>query len=157
MPRVTEGVIQRPFSPFDRWTIELHDPRFGFRWFREPAFMIDHLTVPHGTVTMVAAMMERLDELFVERAREIEEAGGLTIVGDWRAVRSYDPPARKLFLDELRKPRKIKRSIVVLSRAGAFLRMAVQAASMAAAVVGAPSIAVSEDMNTVLREHAIDR
>jgi hypothetical protein len=147
----------KPLPPFDRWKVELHDPRFGFRWFREPAFMIDHLTVPHGTVPMVAAMMERLDELFAERGRVIEAAGGLTIVGDWRAVRSYDPPARALFLEELRKPRKIKGSIVVLSRAGSFLRMAVQAASMIAAVVGAPSIALSDDVNAVLREHGIDR
>ena len=157
MPRMSEAAAAKPRPPFDRWTIELHDPRFGFRWYREPGIMIDHLTVPHGTVSMVAAMMERLDELFVERGPAIEEAGGLTIVGDWRAVRSYDPPARQLFLEELRKPRKIKRSIVVLARAGSFLRMAVQAASMVAAVVGAPSIAISDDMNAVLREHAIDR
>lgn len=158
MPRMIEPAAQpKPLPPFDRWKIELHDPRFGFRWFREPAIMIDHLTVPHGTVAMVAAMMERLDEMFVERRRAIEAAGGLTILGDWRAVRSYDPPARQLFLEELRKPRKIKGSIVVLARAGAFLRMAVHAASMVAAVINAPSIAISEDVNAVLREHGIER
>ncbi|CAN5495654.1 hypothetical protein BH09MYX1_BH09MYX1_18340 [soil metagenome] len=149
--------MTRPLPPFDSWPIELDDPRFGFRWFRKPAIMIDHLTVAHGTVPMVQAMMARLDEMIAEHRRDIEAAKGILIIGDWRRVTSYDPPARQLFLKELQKPRKIRGSVVILSKAGAFLKMAVQAASMVAAVVGAPSIAVSEDVNAVLRKHSVDR
>ncbi len=147
----------KPSPPFDTWPVELHDPRFGYRWYRAPAVMIDCLTVSHGSVETVSAMMERLDALIAANRREVDEQRGLLIVGDWRTVRSYDPPARQLFLQELQKPRKIRGSVVILAKAGAFLRMAVQAASMVAAVVGSPSIAISEDVDRVLRESGVER
>ena len=142
-------------APFDQWPTEEHDPRFGYRWYREPAILIDCLTVSHGTVETVRAMHSSLDKLFATNARQIELAGGLLIIGDWRSLTSYDPDARQAFLAELRKPRPIRGTVVVLAQAGAFLRMAVQAARMVSTVSGGPSIAVSEDVDAVLREHGV--
>jgi hypothetical protein len=142
-------------SPFDTWPLESHDASYGFRWYREPAILIDHLTATHGTVEVVRAMHASLDATLAEHRTSIEAAGGLFIIGDWRHVTSYDPAARQLFLAELRKPRPIRGTCVILSKTGAFLRMAVQAARMASVITGGPSIAVSDDINAVLAEHGI--
>lgn len=141
--------------PFDAWPIEEHDPRFGYRWYREPAMLIDCLTVVHGTRESVRAMYATLDSTLTVHAKSIVEAGGLLIIGDWRNLRSYDPEARQLFLSELRKPRHIRGSIVMASKAGVFVRMAAQTARMVTAVVGGPSITVTEDVDAVLREHGL--
>ncbi len=142
-------------SPFDQWPTEDHDPRYGYRWYREPAVLIDCITVAHGTVETVRAMHASLDRFYVAHARQIEAAGGLQIIGDWRCLKSYDPEARQMFLAEMRKPRPIRGTVVVLDRAGAFLRMAVQAARMVSSVAGGPSIAVSEDIDAVLRQYGV--
>jgi len=142
-------------APFDTWPLETHDPAFGYRWYREPAIMIDHVTATHGSVETVRAMHASLDAVLAEHKSAVEEAGGIFIIGDWRAVTSYDPAARQLFLAELRKPRPIRGTVVVLANTGAFLRMAVQAARMASAITGGPSIAVSDDIHAVLAENGI--
>lgn len=142
-------------APFDAWPVQEHDPQFGYRWYRSPGVMVDCLTATHGTVEVVRAMHDSLDRLLGKHKREIESVGGLLIIGDWRNIKTYAPEARQLFVAELRKPRPIRGSIVILTTAGAFIRMAVQAARMASAVIGAPSIAVSEDPEAVLRANGV--
>lgn len=117
--------------------------------------MIDHISVTHGTVETVRAMHASLDKMFALHATQIEDQKGVLIIGDWRQLTSYDPEARQLFLAELRKPRPIRGTVVVLAKAGAFLKMAVQAARMVTTVTGGPSIAVSEDIDEVLRSHGV--
>ncbi len=142
-------------APFDTWPIEEHDPRFGYRWYRSPGVLVDCLTVRHGTVEMVRAMHDSLDRLIAKHSREVDRSGGLLIIGDWRNLKTYDPDARQLFVAELRKSRPLRGSVVILTNTGAFLRMAVQAARMASAVIGAPSIAVSDDAAGVLDEYGV--
>jgi hypothetical protein len=142
-------------APFDTWPIDEHDPRFGYRWYCSPGVLVDCLTVRHGTVETVRVMHDSLDRLIARHSREIDRSGGLLIIGDWRNTKTYDPEARRLFLAELRKGRPVRGSVVILTSAGAFIRMAVQAARMASAVIGAPSIAVSDDAAAVLAEHGV--
>jgi len=141
--------------PFDAWPIDMHDPAFGYRWYRSPAILVDHLTVAHGTVEAVRAMHANLDELCAAHRDEIEASKGLFIIGDWRSVTSYEPAARQVFLNELRKKRPIRGAVVVLPQTGVFLRMAVQAARMATAITGGPTIAVSDDIDRILRENGV--
>lgn len=142
-------------APFDTWPVEEHDPRFGYRWYCPPGVLVDSTTVRHGTVETVRAMHDSLDRLIAKHSREIDMAGGLLIIGDWRNTKTYDPDARKLFLAELRKSRPVRGSVVILTSAGVFIRMAVQAARMASAVLGAPSIGVSDDAAAVLVEYGV--
>jgi len=142
-------------TPFDTWPIDERDPRFGYRWYCSPGVLVDCLTVRHGTVETVRAMYDSLDRLIAKHSREVDMSGGLLIIGDWRNLKTYDPDARKSFVAELRKSRPVRGSVVILTSTGAFVRMAVQAARMASAVIGAPSIAVSDDPAAVLAEHGV--
>jgi hypothetical protein len=147
--------VPRPSVPFERWPEHVYDARYGFTWFIAPNIMVDHVTAIDGTEDTVVAMHKTLDRLLVTHGGSIRAHGGLRIIGDWRAVKSYTPDARKRFVRELSTGRPIASATVVVAPSNAFLRMAIKGADMVLALTTRAKIELSSDVDVVLRREGL--
>ena len=93
-----------------------------------------------------------------ERAAELARSGGLFVIHDWRTMQTYDAEARRVWQERMREREKgyLRGSIVCVAHAGALLKMAVQAANVVASVVHGSKVALSDDLESALREYGLD-
>lgn len=139
-------------TPFDRWPEQLVDARFGYAWFTAPSVFLNQLTDRHATITTVHALHDAIDHVLERRREEIDAHGGLTIIHDWRELRSYDSDARKAYLERMkrREPGYLKQAIAIVGNTP-LLRMAVQTANILMAMRIGGSLDLSNDADAVLR------
>jgi hypothetical protein len=147
--------MQTPHPPFDRWPIQHADPHYGYAWYCGGGLIVSHITVAHGSGAAANAYHDYEERVLRERADEVRVCGGIFVIHDWRAMASYDAEARNIWQRRMRqRPRGYLRgSIVCVAKAGALLRMAVQAANLVASVVHGAKVELTHDLEGALRAH----
>lgn len=138
--------------PFDNWDVQYIVPHYGYVWFGGEAMLVSHLVSTHGDTPAVDAYHE-LEEAILERYEaKIEAAGGLYAVHDWRAAATYDREARLLWQQKMReRPRGYLRgSTVCVNNASPFMRMAISAGNLVAAVSQGAEVIVSTSVEETL-------
>jgi len=142
--------------PFDSWPAQLVDARFGRAWFAEPAVFINQLDAARGTVEAVNGLHDAIDHILAKRREVIREAGGITIIHDWRRRHRYDTEARQIFLERMRarEPGYLKTVVAIVGNTP-FLRMAVQTANMLMALRSGGQLELALDAGEVLRNQRI--
>jgi len=148
----------RPAAPLDRWPLQLHVPEFGFFWFGQPAVFVDQTTHANATERDATLVHDVIDQLLVDRSEEVEAAGGLFIVHDWRSLETYEGDARRTFMARMRqrKPGYLRGAVAVLPKAASpLLRMALEGANLFAAVALSRRIQVAHDITQVLNAHGV--
>jgi hypothetical protein len=152
-------VSQQPRPPLQHWPVQVLDPRFGFVWYCQRGIMVAQLVVDHGTAEAAHAYHDLEDRVLAHRGEEVERAGGLYVIHDWRGVHTYDAETRKVWLARMRrrKPGYLRGSTVVVTEASSLLRMGVQAVNMMASLnLGLVSrITLSEDLSHALAEEGV--
>ena len=141
--------------PFDRWPPQHVDPHYGFAWYCGKGLVVSHVAVTRGSVPAAHAYHDYEDLMLLEHAEEIEEAGGLFVIHDWRAMETNDPEAGRVWQARMAKrpKRYLRGSIVCLVKATPLLRMAVQAANLVASVSQGAKVELTRDIETALRAH----
>jgi hypothetical protein len=142
--------------PLDRWPEQLVDPRFGHAWFTAPAVFLNQLDVQRATLETVNVLHDAIDDVLAKRRPEIDAAGGLTIIHDWRQLQGYDSQARRTYLDRMRRrePGYLKLAVAVV-RDSPLLRMAVQTGNMLMALRIGGRLELSLDLEDVLDKHGV--
>ncbi len=147
-----------PTPPFAEWHVQGVDPRIGYLWYVAPNFFVDQAHVTHGTLDAANALHDWIDRLHAARRAEIEAAGGLIAVHDWRALRGYDAPARRVYQERMRaRPRGYLQAAYVIVPSRPLLRMAVEAGNLAAQVGSGGRVALAADPKDVLAKLAITK
>jgi hypothetical protein len=143
--------------PFDRWTVQHYDDRYGYAWYCGDAMIVSHITRSHGSVAAARAYHDYEERILRERAADCERCGGLFVIHDWRAMETYDADARRVWQERMRARPKgyLRGSVVCVASAGALLRMAVQAANLVASVVHGAHVELSTDLEGVLQKHDV--
>jgi hypothetical protein len=148
----------QPRAPLDRWPIQHRDPNYGFAWYCGRGIIVSQVVATHGSAAAAHSYHDFEERILRERRFELARCGGLFVIHDWRAMQTYDAEARRVWQERMREREKgyLRGSIVCVARAGALLKMAVQAANVVASVVHGSKVALSEDLESALREHAVD-
>lgn len=141
----------RPDAPFLRWPVQHHDPRFGFAWYADPATFVCQLQITHGDVSAAEGINDALDRVILGKRDEIAAAGGLLVIQDFRAAKSYTSEARKAFVERLKKrPRGYSRGVYVAVGVNPLLRMAVQTVNIAFTMtIGGAIKLVTDPLETI--------
>jgi hypothetical protein len=144
-----------PQPPFDRWPVQHEIPRFGYAWYCERGLIVSHLTVTHGTKEGASAYHDYESSILRLHAAEVEQAGGLFVIHDWRSMATYDAEARRIWQERMKSRKKgyLRGSVVCLVRAAPLLKMAVQAANLWASVLHGAKVELTTDIHAALREH----
>lgn len=150
-------MLSQPLPPFDHWPVQHRDPQFGFAWYCGRGIVVSQVVLAHGSVNAALSYHDYEERLLRERSAELARHGGLFVIHDWRAMRTYDAAARRVWQERMRAREKgyLRGSVVCVTRAGALLKMAVQAANLVTSVVHGVSVELSEDLDAVLREHVV--
>jgi hypothetical protein len=148
-------IPRRP--PFDRWTIQHQDDRYGYAWYCGNALIVSHITREHGSVAAARAYHDYEERMLREHADDCERCGGLFVIHDWRAMETYDADARRVWQERMRARPKgyLRGSVVCVASAGALLRMAVQAVNLVASVVHGAQVELATDLEGTLEKHAV--
>lgn len=147
-----------PAAPLDRWPLQLHVADFGYFWFGQPAVLVDQTLHAHATERDATLIHDVVDQVLVDRKEEVEAAGGLFVVHDWRSLETYGGDARRTFMARMRrrKPGYLRGAVAVLPKAASpLLRMALEGANLFAAVALHRRIQVAHDITQVLKAHGV--
>jgi hypothetical protein len=122
-------MIAGPRNPFHDWPIQIETPTF-YAWYTEPGVFVSQLTVEHATAKDAEAVTRLIDHALLAREHELAKLGGLLAIHDWRALKSYEPEARAIFMQRVRTHKRGKfREAVVAIDVNPLLRMAIGAAN----------------------------
>jgi hypothetical protein len=146
-----------PQPPFDSWPIQHRDDHYGYAWYCGDGLIVSHITTRHGTIAAAVAYHNYEERMLREHAPDCEQANGLFVIHDWRAMETYDAGARRVWQERMRERPKgyLRGSVVCVSNAGALLRMAVQAANLVASVVHTARVELTTDLDSALRTHNV--
>jgi hypothetical protein len=138
--------------PFDRWTVQHQDDRYGYAWYCGDGLIVSHITTAYGTIAAARAYHEYEERILRDYAEDCTRCGGLFVVHDWRAMETYDADARRFWQSRIQERPKgyLRGSVVCVASAGALLRMAVQAANLVASVVHGVQVELSTDLEATL-------
>lgn len=125
------SAVASPQPPFQDWPpANVVDPA-GFIWWVRPAAFITQLRVGNPTLEHCKIMTRSLDDLAAKHADEVEAAGGVAVLHDWRRVETYEPDLRSFFFERMRQPRPYHmRAVHVAVSAGTLVRLAVHTVNM---------------------------
>lgn len=103
----------------------------------------------------------RLSQLVDEYAHghptEVDAAGGLVLLHDWRSFYTYDPALRSFYLERMMQRRSYKvKHIAVVARVHGFVQMAVRTIGLVTLRTLGTGIAVVEDPQPVLDEFGLE-
>ena len=148
----------QPRSPLDRWPIQHRDPNYGYAWYCGRGIIVSQVVAAHGSAAAAHSYHDFEEGILRAKSPELKRCGGLFVIHDWRAMQTYDAEARRVWQERMREREKgyLRGSIVCVARAGALLRMAVQAANVVASVVHGSKVELSDDIEAALREHGIE-
>jgi hypothetical protein len=138
--------------------VQLIDARIGYLWFVAPNVLVDQAHVRHGTVETAHALHDWIDRLQAARRADIDAAGGLVAVHDWRSLRGYDAPARRAYQDRMRaRPKGYLQAAYVVVPSTPLLRMAVEAGNLAAQIGSGGRVALAADPSELLARLGVQR
>ena len=122
-------MIAGPRNPFHDWPIQIETPTF-YAWYAEPGVFISQITVDHATGKDAETLTRLIDQVLLAKEAELTPLGGLLAIHDWRALRTYEPEARAIFMQRVRthKPGKFREAAVAIN-VNPLLRMAIGAAN----------------------------
>jgi hypothetical protein len=128
----SEPCAPAPQPPFSTWPVQFFVPNVGFYWYATPAAFVSHALCRHGTVEMVDAHNDLLDEVLAARNAEIQRAGGILIFSDWRSISTFAPGARSRQQERMRRRGRgyARRTIIVVNPANRLMRMAAEASNL---------------------------
>jgi hypothetical protein len=151
------GPLERPLPPFDRWPVQHHDDHYGYAWYCGNGMIVSHITTSHGSTVAAHAYHDFETKILRDRVRDMQRAGGLFVIHDWRKMETYDAEARRVWQERMRAHEKgyLRGSVVCVARANALLRMAVQAANLVASVVHGAKVELSNDVEGTLALHKV--
>ncbi len=149
--------MRSPQRPLDGWRVQHADPHYGYAWYCGEGIVISQVIVPHGSVEAARAYHDFEDAILRDRSVDMQRAGGLFVIHDWRAMESYDGEARTVWQARMRLRPKgyLKGSVVCLARANKLLHMAVQAANLVASIAHGAKVELTTDLDRALRDHRI--
>jgi hypothetical protein len=153
-----ENMLSRPRSPFESWLVQHRDDSYGFAWYCGRGIIVSQVISTHGSVSAARNYHRFEEQVLRDRAVELKRAGGLFVIHDWRAMQTYDGEARRIWQERMREREKgyLRGSVVCVARAGALLKMAVQAANVVTSTVHGVRVELSDDLEAVLRLHKIE-
>lgn len=142
-----------PAEPFADWGTQHFEPIVGFYWYVEPATLICQSVISHATVQIIDTHNDIVDRVLERRRKEIDAAGGLCMLFDWRSVQSYDADARARQRTRMQARGKTyaRRTVVVIAPSNKLLQMAVGAANLFATMLFKSSIEVLTDPTPAVR------
>lgn len=146
-----------PRPPFDGWPIQHRDRHYGYAWYCGDGVIVSHITTPHGSAAAAQSYHDFETRILHERAADMQRAGGLFVIHDWRLMETYDADARRVWQERMRAHPKgyLRGSVVCVARANALLRMAVQAANLVASVMHGAKVELSSDLEATLAAHHV--
>lgn len=122
-------MISGPKTPFQDWPIQIETPSF-YAWYTEPGVFVSQVLVEHATGKDAEALTRLIDHVLLAKENELTTLGGLLAIHDWRAMKSYEPAARAVFMQRVRTHKRGKfRDAVVAINVSPILRMAIEAAN----------------------------
>jgi len=148
-------MIAGPRNPFHDWPIQIEAPTF-YAWYTEPGVFISQITVEHATGKDAEAVTRLIDQVLLEREEELTRLGGLLVIHDWRALRSYEPEARAIFMQRVRthKPGKFREAAVAIN-VNPLLRMAIGAANTFLVLATGRNVHAVSAVAPLLIKHAV--
>lgn len=146
-----------PQAPFTGWPIQWVEPGLGYAWYVEPATLVVQAFVTHGTADAAGRYMDVIDRLIEAKLDDLCAAGGLTILLDWHLMQTYEPDARRLILERMkRRPKGYLRRTVACLPSTPLLKMAVQGVNLVAAFMGGASVELCDDAREAIEKHHIN-
>jgi hypothetical protein len=146
-----------PKPPFDHWNVQHFDPHYGYAWYCGEGLIVSHITVAHSTIDSARAYHAFEGAILRDRAVELQRAGGLFVIHDWRAMEGYDGDGRQFWQARMRERPKgyLRGSVVCVAKANPLLRMAVEAANLVASVTHGAKVELTTDLDDALRHHRV--
>jgi hypothetical protein len=112
--------------------------------------------VEHGDVTAAELVNDALDHIIQARTSEIKEQGGLLVLQDFRAVKTYTSESRQVYIERLkRRARGYSRGVYVATGINPLLRMAVETANLAFSMMIGGAIHMVADLSEILIRHRV--
>ena len=141
--------------PFDRWPVQHAIPGYGYAWYCGRGLIVSHVTVSHGTKEAASAYHDYESSMLTLHAADLEQAGGLFVIHDWRALSTYDAGARQVWQERMKARKKgyLRGSVVCVARAAPLLKMAVQAANLWASLLHGAKVELTTDIRAALAAH----
>ena len=151
-------MLSRPLAPFDTWLVQHRDDNYGFAWYCGRGIIVSQVVAAHGSAAAAWSYHHFEEQVLRDRAVELKRYGGLFVIHDWRAMQTYDAEARRIWQARMREREKgyLRGSVVCVARAGALLKMAVQAANVVTSTVHGVHVELSDNLEQVLRTHKLD-
>jgi hypothetical protein len=144
-----------PRAPFADWPIQL-ETAHGYVWYADPGVMITQAHIAHADLASVLPMSGYTDALFALKRDELAKLGGLLIIHDWRAVKSYDSDTRKHLIKRIQdRKRGMVRGVVIAVSLNPFLRTAVQVASAIMSASSGARLQMVDSLSPALLEHHV--
>jgi hypothetical protein len=144
-----------PRAPFAEWPIQLETAN-GYVWYADPGVLITQAHITHADLASVMPMSEYTEDLFRLKRDELAKLGGLLIIHDWRAVKSYDSDTRKHLITRVRERRRgMVRGVIIAASLNPFLRTAVQVASAIMSVTTGARLQMVDSLSPALIEHRV--
>ena len=143
----------KPQPPFDKWSVQLHDLRFGYAWYVEPGVFVSQLDIESGGEQTACGIHDAIDRVLLARAPRLREVGGLFIVHDFRAMKTYTSRGRLVFLERMRaRTRGYSRGAAVITGANPMLHMAVQTGNLVYSQLFGARVRIVDDPAVLLHE-----
>lgn len=141
-----------PRPPFTGWPVQLADPRLGYLWFIAPNVLVTQAQIPHAGVEAAHAVHDWIDRVHTTRRADIDRAGGLVCIHDWRLLGGYDAAARRAYQERMRARPKgyLKAAHTIVPSSTPLLRMAVEAGNLAAQLGSGGRVVLATDPSSVL-------
>lgn len=135
------------------------DDSYGFAWYCGRGIIVSQVIATHGSAAAAWNYHQFEEQVLRDRAAELKRYGGLYVIHDWRAMQTYDAQARRIWQERMREREKgyLRGSVVCVARAGALLKMAVQAANVVTSTVHGVRVELSDDLEAVLQKNQIER
>jgi hypothetical protein len=122
-------LVPGPKNPFHDWPIQIETPSL-YAWYTEPGVFVSQLVVDHATGKDAESITRLIDRVLTARQDDLTPLGGLLVIHDWRAMRSYEQEARAIMMQRVRTHKRgIFRDMVVAVHVNPILRMAIEAAN----------------------------
>lgn len=140
-----------PKPPFTGWPVQLADPRLGYLWFVAPNVLVSQAHITHASVDAAHALHDWIDRVHSERRADIDRAGGLVCVHDWRLLSGYEAGARRVYQERMRaRPKGYLKAAYTIVPSTPLLRMAVEAGNLAAQLGSGGRVLLATDPVSVL-------
>lgn len=145
-----------PRFPFTGWPTQIAHPDIGYVWFVAPCFFLDQAHLTQATVASAHALHDLIDRALAARRADIEAAGGLVCIHDWRALRGYDAPARRAYQERMRaRPKGYLKTAYTIVPSTPLFRMAIEAGGLAAQLGSGGRILLATDPAPILAKLGI--